>query len=238
LPSLDTEIVAFPTALAVTSPALDTVALVVSDELHSRSRPDSVCPALSFNVAVSCWVAPMARVAVAGLTVTEATGTKRVIVAVADLPSLVAVIVALPTARAVTSPVLETTALVVSDELQVTVRPVRVPPALSFNVAVSCWVAPMARVAVAGLTVTEATGTSTVRLALLDFPSTAAVSVTVPALRGSSLTVEILVVGWAKGAPSILATVVSDKVHVTVRSVSEFPAASRTRAPYSQVSLV
>jgi hypothetical protein len=161
-----------------------------------------------------------------------------VITEVADFPSLATVIVTLPVALAVRRPVFDTVAFVVSDELHATVRPVRIPPTLSFKVAVSCCVAPIARVAVAGVTVIEATGTSTVSAALLDLPSTAAVRVIEPPFRGSSLTVESLVVGCSKGAPSILATVVSDEVQVTDRSVSVLPAPSRTSAPYSQVSPV
>ena len=77
----------------------------------------------------------------AGLTVTEATGTfVAVIAAVPFFPSLVAVIVADPPAFAVTSPLALTVAIVVLLLVQVTVRPDSALPAESFGVAVSCTV--------------------------------------------------------------------------------------------------
>jgi hypothetical protein len=137
-PSTATVIITLPIAFAVTRPKLEIVALAVSDELQVTERPVRIPPALSLRVWVSCWVVPITSVAVAGLIVTVATGTKIVRAAVPNFPSLVAVTVTLPPARAVTIPLLETVTFVESDELQVTVRPVSVPPALSFNVAVSC----------------------------------------------------------------------------------------------------
>jgi len=82
-----------------------------------------------------------------------------VTVALPLCPSLVAVIVAEPSARPVTRPVGYTTATVGSLLRQVTVRPVSGLPLASFTVAVSCTVCPAVRFAEAGLTVTEATGT-------------------------------------------------------------------------------
>ena len=58
------------------------------------------------------------------------------------LPSLVAVIVAVPTATAVTKPVELTVAFVASDVVQVIVRPVSVAPVASSVVAVNCCVLP------------------------------------------------------------------------------------------------
>src|SRR5205814_1725395 len=98
--------------------------------------------------------------AVAAMTVTDAAGPRAavtVIVAVPLLPSLVAVIVAVPAVLPVTSPPALTRATVVSLDVQVTVRPVNTVPAESLVVAVSCAVAPTGRLAVAGLTVMEAT---------------------------------------------------------------------------------
>ena len=46
-------IVAVPFALAVTSPADDTVAIVVSDDAHVTVAPDMVAPPASFTVAAS-----------------------------------------------------------------------------------------------------------------------------------------------------------------------------------------
>jgi len=74
------------------------------------------------------------------------------------LPSLVAVIVAVPTTSPVTSPVPVTLATLSALLAHVTVRPVKVLPLASLRIAVNCWVAPTTTLAVAGLTVTVATG--------------------------------------------------------------------------------
>src|SRR3954470_21227102 len=92
----------------------------------------------------------------------EDDGTVTVRVLVADLPSLVAVIVAGPAATPVTRPVAFTVATAVLELDQVTMRPVSGLPAASFVAAASCWVAPLTTVAVAGVTVTVATGTGDV----------------------------------------------------------------------------
>src|SRR5688500_6519700 len=85
-------------------------------------------------------------------------GTPTVTAAVPLFPSLVAVMVADPSAFAVASPdeLTATTAALLLD--QVTVRPDRVLPLASFSVAVSCCVPPTPSVAEAGETVTVATG--------------------------------------------------------------------------------
>src|SRR5258708_14183069 len=60
-------------------------------------RPASTVPLASFGVAVSCTVCPVATLAEAGLTETDATGTAvTVAVAVPLLPSLVAVVLPAP----------------------------------------------------------------------------------------------------------------------------------------------
>ena len=110
-------------------------------------------------------------------------GCVTVTVAVPVLPSLVAVIVALPGATPVTTPVEgETVAIFVALELHVTVRPVSTFPAASLIVAVYVVVWPTGTLAVDGVTVTVATGTSvTVTVAVPLFPSLVAVIVAVPA---------------------------------------------------------
>ena len=66
-------IVAVPLATAVTSPAEDTVAAVVSDDVHVTVAPDMVLPPASFTVAVSVTVSPIdANVFVLGDMVTLA----------------------------------------------------------------------------------------------------------------------------------------------------------------------
>ena len=63
-------IVAVPTATAVTTPLVDTVATPGVEEVHAIDRPVSTLPSASFNVAVSVVVVPVAKVALFGLSVT------------------------------------------------------------------------------------------------------------------------------------------------------------------------
>jgi hypothetical protein len=96
-------------------------------------------------------------------------------------PSLVAVIVAVPAALPVTSPLELTVATLVFELAHVTTRPVNGLPLASFGVAVSCVLPPGARLADEGLTTTLATGTCvTVTLADPLCPSLVAVTVVVP----------------------------------------------------------
>src|SRR5205814_2264545 len=84
---------------------------------------------------------------------------RTVIDAVPLLPSLVAVIVTgPPAATPVTSPLPFTLAIVLSLDVQVITRPVSGLPFASVGVALSCTVCPVATLAVAGATVTDATG--------------------------------------------------------------------------------
>src|SRR2546425_1256206 len=76
------------------------------------------------------------------------------------LPSLVAVIVAGPAATPVTSPLPFTVANAVASLDQDTARPGRGVPLASLGVAVSWTVLPASTLAAAGVTVTEATGTT------------------------------------------------------------------------------
>jgi len=181
-PSLVAVIVAEPATFAVTSPVPFTLATVVLLLDHITVRPVNTFPFASLSVAVSCCVCPACTLAAAGLTVTEATGTPvTVMLAVPLLPSLVAVIVAEPTAPAVTSPPPSTVATDVLLLDQVTTRPDSGLPLASFGVAVSCTVCPVATLAEAGATVTEATGAfATVTLAVPLCPSLVAVMVTGP----------------------------------------------------------
>src|SRR5437867_9867631 len=217
LPSLVAVIVADPAALLVTRPLGLTVATAVSLLAHVSARPVNALPAESFGVAVSCTVRPTVRLAVAGATATEATETDvTVIAAVLLLLSLVAVIVAEPAATLVTRPLGLTRATVVSPLPHVTVRPVNVPPAESFGVAVSCTVCPTRILAVAGETATDATGTSvTVSAAVLLLPSLVAVIVADPGVTPAT-----------RPLPLIVATLVLPLDHVTVRPVSVPPAES------------
>src|SRR5438132_1181814 len=173
-----------PDATPLTSPLPFTLAIALLLDCQVTTRPVNGLPFASLGVAVSCTVLPTATPAVAGVTVTDATGTGvTVMAAVPFWPSLVAVIVAEPATLVVTSPLLLTVATVVLFEAHVTVRPVKTLPFASLRVAVSCTVWPAGTLAEGGVTVTEATGApATVRLAVPLWPSLVAVMVTDPAV--------------------------------------------------------
>src|SRR6266404_6454904 len=159
-PSLVAVIVTAPTPSPVTSPVPLTAATPGALLDQVRTRPLSGLPRASFGVAVSCTVAPTTKLTIAGATVTEATGTFVTVTAdVALFPSVVAVIVAEPAATPVTNPLAETVAAATLLVAHVTARPLRAVPFASCGVAVSWVVAPAVRLAAAGLTVTDATGT-------------------------------------------------------------------------------
>src|SRR3989454_12567197 len=104
-PSLVAVIVAAPAAAPVTTPLELTVATEVLLLDQDTARPDSGVPFASFGVATSCTAPFTCNDAVAGLTLTDATGTfATVMLAVPLCPSLVAVIVAEPAAAPVTKP--------------------------------------------------------------------------------------------------------------------------------------
>jgi hypothetical protein len=133
-----------PAAVPVTSPEELTVATDALAEVQVIVRPMSVLPTESKVAADSCTVPPITIAGAVGETVTDATGTRATLtVAVAVLPSLVAVMVAEPAATAVTNPLPFTVATDVALELQVTLRPESVDPVESSGVAVSCAVCPM-----------------------------------------------------------------------------------------------
>src|SRR6266516_6034893 len=216
-PSLVAVIVAGPAALPVTSPLALTVASAVLLLAQVTVRPLSGFPFASFGVAVSCTVWPTCTDAVAGLTVTAATGTLlTVIVAVPLCPSLVAVIVAEPAAPPVTSPLALTVATAVLLLAHVTVRPANRLPFASFGVALSCTVRPTWTDAVAGFTVTDATGTVlTVIVAVPLCPSEIAVIVAEPAATPVTSPLALTV-----------ATAVLPLAQVIVRPVRVLPFAS------------
>ena len=105
-------IVALPSATAVTRPDDETVATDAADELHDTLAPLIVAPFWSLTVAESCCVAPKDEKLrlVADSVIEVATGKVTVTVAVALADPEVAVIVAVPSATEVTSPVDETVA--------------------------------------------------------------------------------------------------------------------------------
>jgi len=182
-PSLVAVTVAEPAAIPLTKPVPLTVATAALLVAQVIVRPVNGFPLASFRVTVNCTVCPTWTLAAAGLTVTDATGTFVVVTpAVPLLPSHAAVMIAVPTATAATSPVPFTVATPPLSLVHVTVRPVKTFPLASFGVAVSCTVCPTIIIGVAGLTVTDATGTVLTVIADVPVcPSLVAVMVTEPA---------------------------------------------------------
>ena len=136
-------IVAVPAATAVTSPADETVATDAADVDHVTVAPDMADPPVSFTVALSVTVSPNdAKVVVLGETSTVDTTCPTVTADVPVAAPEVAVIVAVPSATAVTSPAADTVATVSADVAHVTVALAIVAPFWSLTVAVSCVVSP------------------------------------------------------------------------------------------------
>jgi hypothetical protein len=129
LVSLVAVIVAVPIATPVTTPLDETVAAAVLLEVHVTSRSVTTVPFMSFTTTVRPIVVVAGTLAVVGETVTLPTGINVTVTeAVPDLPSLVAVIVAVPPPTAVTVPVDDTVATALLLVVQTMVRPVRTAP--------------------------------------------------------------------------------------------------------------
>ncbi len=118
-------IVALPAPIAVTTPVALTVATAVLELVQVTTRPVSTLLEASRATAVACVLSPIATVGAANVTVTVATGSAVTEMSAVPLwPSLVAVIVAVPTASDVTRPLAFTVATAVLELLHVTARPV------------------------------------------------------------------------------------------------------------------
>jgi hypothetical protein len=226
--SLNAVIVALPAAMAVTRPDGETVLIPVLLELQLITRPVSTLLFASRAMAESCAVPPTWRLDVAGDTDTDATGigagALAVIAAEAVCPSLEAVTDTLPAATAVTSPELETAAIVVLLEPQPITRPVSTLLLESSVTADSCTDDPTCRLAVNGDTDTDATGIGagalTVRREEFDFPVVEALIIDWPG--PIALTFPVVV--------STVATVMSELVQVTARPEIGFPLESASIA--------
>ena len=98
-------------------------------------RPVSTCPCASFSTTVAVALPPPTTAVGARETDTLATGAAvgwfTVSVAMPFCPSLVAMIVTVPAATAVTAPEADTVASEGAEELHVTVRPVSTFPSAS-----------------------------------------------------------------------------------------------------------
>src|SRR3989454_191350 len=216
-PSLVAVMVAVPVATPVTRPPVDTVAIAEALDAQLTIRPLSGLPFASSGVAVSWPHCPTWIPAVAGLTLTDATGTRfTVTAALPVLPSLVAVIVTAPAETPVTSPVEETVALPGALDAQVIDRPESTFPAASLGVATSGTLAPTKTFAEPGLTTTVATGMlDTVIAAVPLWPSLVAVIVADP----TATPVTRPLAETVATAPLLV-------VQVTVRPLSRLPFAS------------
>jgi hypothetical protein len=204
-----------PTAVTVVVPLVELDGLTVTTagllETQFTVRSLSTLPVASLVTAESCCVSPTTTLVVTGLTATVATGTSGtcviVIELVPDLVSEVAVIVTgPPAATALTRPFGSTVATAALLDDQVTVRSVSTLPVTSLVTAVTCCVPPTTTLAEAGATVTVATGTgltaiSGVGVELTDslvavivaVPTPTAVTVVVPMLEVTGLTVSTAV---------------------------------------------
>jgi hypothetical protein len=161
-------IVAVPMATDVTSPVALTVATPAADEVHVIGAPLTTELPASLAVAVSCCVAPMElSETVVGATLTLATACATVTTAAPEREPVVAVIVLVPFATAVTSPALLTVAVAAADVAHVKAVPLTVLPPASRAVAVNCTVEP-SEVSVdgVGVTVTDEATCATVAVAV------------------------------------------------------------------------
>jgi hypothetical protein len=149
-------IVAVPGATPLTTPFASTVATAAELVPHVTVRPVNTLPDASLVTAVKVTFCPATTVAVDAFSVMLATAAVvTVMVAAADLPSLVAVIVAVPAFLPVTSPALLTEAIVESLVVHVTVCPLSAFPWASRGVALRVSVAPTATDAFVASSVTE-----------------------------------------------------------------------------------
>lgn len=127
-PWLEAVMIALPTAIAVTMPLEDTVAVLVFEEVQVMAADVTTLPFASSATAVNGFVPPGLSDTVVGDTRTVATGAGpwavTVTFAFAVRLSDVAAIEAVPVARSVTTPALETLAVCELFEVQVIDWPV------------------------------------------------------------------------------------------------------------------
>jgi hypothetical protein len=220
MPSLVAVIVALPAATPVTTPADETLAMDGALDVHVTVRPANTFPPASFVTAVSVVLPPTSKVALVGVTETDATGTADTVTAVVPLlPSHVAVMFAVPIATAVTSPLLDTVATVGALDVQVIVRPDSVAPFASRTVAEMVVVPPTIRVALVGFTATDATG-----IGVVDVTTTCAT----PVLPSAVALIVVVPGAIAVTRPSVLTSAIvgSADFHVIGRPPSTLPFAS------------
>ena len=136
-------IVVVPSATAVTNPADETVATDELDVTHVTVAPEMMFPAASLTVATRVAVSPAeVKLRLVGARVTDWATWLTVTVAVALTDPDVAVMVAVPSMTAVTSPAAETVATDELDVTHVTVAPEMMFPPESLTVATRVAVSP------------------------------------------------------------------------------------------------
>jgi hypothetical protein len=222
-------IVAVPLATAVTSPADETVTIVVSDDTHVTVAPEITDPPASFTVAERVAVSPIdSKLFELGDTVTLAASWPNVtdtdVLAEPDCARTVA----LPTDMAVTSPLPNTVATAGLDELHVTVAPAITFPPASLTVA--------ARVAVSPTDEKASEDGETSRVSATWATVTGAAALNEP--EAARIAVEPSVTAVTSPAAEIVATNVSEDDHVTVASEITDPRASLTVAVKLAVSAI
>ena len=227
LPSLVAVIVVVPTTSPVTSPAPDTLPAAGVPDVQDIARPVRTLLFASRVTAESCTVDPTVTEVLDGVTETVATGTGAgaltVITDVPLLPSLNAVIVALPAETAVTRPDPDTVAIAVLVELHVTTRPVSTTLFASRVTAESCDVDPTVIDVLDGLTETVATGTGAGALTVMaDVPLFPSLSAVIVALPGETAV--------TRPEPDTVAMPLLLELHETTRPVSTTLFASRVTA--------
>ena len=179
-PPLAAVIVARPSARAVTSPWTSTDAIDVSEEVQVNGAliafPLASCAAASNGAALP----KSEKVKLSGETETLATCCSTVIVAEAEAPSLVAVMVAVPLARPVTTPPVSTATTEESDVVHLNSALIPFPLG-SCAAASNCAVSPRAaKVKPSGETEMLETRCSTVTVAASENPPLAAIIVATP----------------------------------------------------------
>jgi hypothetical protein len=140
-PSLEAVTDVLPALTALTRPEAETVAIAAFADPQVTTRPVSTLLFASRVTTESCCDPPICRVALVGDTETDATGIVGGALTFSAeesvLPSLEAMIIAVPGPTAVTSPDAATVAMLVLELTQVTVRPTRLLPLESSIVAVA-----------------------------------------------------------------------------------------------------
>ena len=150
--------VAVPSVTAVTNPAVETVATEALDVAQVTVGFEITVPPASVTVATTVAVSPAdVKLTLVGARVTDWATWLTVTVAVALADPDVAVMVAVPSATAVTNPADETVATDELDVTQVTVAPEMMFPAASLTVATSVAPSPIdVKVRLVGDSVIEA----------------------------------------------------------------------------------